>query len=134
MEAIYEAEFYHTGRGPVLKRVHWAYAGERLRAIDYRNGDSADPHHVRFIRPQVVAITPEEVINYATVPSFPPNVGRGALIDRGRSEWLQSFAQTHLAKCRHYSLLFYDQMFDVICEGVVCEPGEFKDEDGATTA
>jgi hypothetical protein len=36
------------------------------RAIDYSNPDDAanDIKHLRFVAPQVVMITPEEVINY----------------------------------------------------------------------
>ena len=67
-------------------------------------------------------VTPEEVIGdgaVALLARFRP----AAMFDLGRSAWLLSFAQQHLRECRHYQLLFYDDLFDVIAEGVEVAPG-----------
>ena len=60
--------------------------------------------------------TPEEVIGQP---------GDGGATDLGRSEWLQSFTQRHLGACRHFRLLFYDELLDVICESLEFADGVF---------
>ena len=52
-----------------------------------------------------------------------------ALFDLGRSDWLRSFAPQHLARCRHYRLVFYDELFDVICEDVECRDGGYQPDE-----
>src|SRR5215469_17621865 len=54
------------GRGPELRRVH--YAGIQLRALEYLNPDwssESDVKHLLFHRAQVSMFTPEEVHDYA---------------------------------------------------------------------
>jgi hypothetical protein len=126
---IHEDTFFHNGRGPSLERVHWAGAGQVLEAIDYSEPGTATPRHLRFIRPQVVAITAEEVIDYARVPHFSGQHGRAALFDLGSSEWVASFAPRHLGRCRHYQVFFYDELLDVICEGVEIHPGTYRERE-----
>ena len=131
MQPVHEERFYHEGRGPELRRAHWSAHGTSLRAIDYFNPDV--PHtpdhlsHVRFIRPQVVAITPEEVIDYRALGDGLVRYRPAALFDLGRSAWLESFNPHHLVRCRHYQLFFYDQLFDVICEGLECHAGGYTE-------
>ena len=128
MQPVGVDEFQHDGRGPELIRVHWDQSGSVLRAVDYRNPSDGQSRHVVFLRPQVVAIVPEEVINYdddalgASLAAFAP----AAAFDVGRSSWLESFAPRHLARCRHFQLMFYDQLFNVICEGLVFHTGDFQ--------
>ena len=127
---VYPDRFYHEGRGPELRRVYWDHGGIVLRAIDYYNPDAVhDPQHlshVRFVGPQVVMITPEEVIDYGTNGAALVDYRPAALFDLGRSPWLASFAQRHLAGCRHWQLYFYDQLVDVICERVECLDGAYR--------
>jgi len=130
MQPVCSSDFYHDGRGPELIHAHWTANGTVLAAIDYYNPDSGrgptDLRHVRFNRPQVVMITPEEVIDYQRFGLDDALAkSRAALWDLGRSEWLQSFAQRHLHQCRHFQLVFYDELIDVICEGIECVPGGF---------
>jgi hypothetical protein len=118
-------KFCFDGRGPSLVRAVWdPDYGTRLLAIEYLNpGDSErDLKHVRFFGVQVVMFTPEEVIGLAQMLDS-VRESHAAALDYGRSDWLRSFDQQHLAKCRHYKLLFYDDLLDVICERV-----EFFDE------
>lgn len=130
---MYADRFYHEGRGPELQRVHWDFGGIVLRAIDYYNPDAVhEPEHlshVSFVGPQVVMITPEEVINYTTTGAALVEYRPAALFDLGRSAWLTSFAPLHLARCRHWQLFFYDQLFDVICERVDCRDGAYRPDD-----
>ena len=123
--------FYHDGRGPSLHRVHWSREGHYLLAIDYSNHDDGfDQKHVKFVRPQVVMITPEEVINYGDgdLTGLLVRYRPAAMFDRGRSPWLESFSPRHLSQCRHFQLFFYDELFDVICEGVECVLGRYPGE------
>ena len=58
--------FFHQGRGPELQRIFWSKSATVIRAISYFNPDDihepASLKHIRFEKPQVVKITPEEVI------------------------------------------------------------------------
>ncbi len=114
-------QFYASGRGPSLHRVvsnrYGLLGGFEYHRID-DPPDAAHLRHVRILAPQVVMYTPEEVINYSTwAAGFRQHRGAGAL-DLGRSEWLRSFNPLHLAKCHHFQLLFYDELYDIICEGL----------------
>jgi len=43
------------------------------------------------------------------------------IIDSG---WLISFNPNHLAKCKHYQIMFYDEIYDIIYEKII--PGMGK--------
>lgn len=123
--------FYHEGRGPVLQRICWGSRGARaLRAIEYFCPDDvydeAHLRHVHFVRPQAFMFTPEEVIPYGSSRVADGSNHRpAAAFDLGRSEWLLSFSQRHLSRCRHFQLLFYDELLDVICEGLEFGSGPY---------
>jgi hypothetical protein len=130
MRPIHKEDFYHDGRGPELIRAIWSRRGTSLEALEYYNPE--DPYdeghlrHVKIVNPQVVMVTPEEVINYAT---FQPGPHEGAAaFDCGKSEWLQSFSPRHLAICRHYRLMFYDELYDIIAEGLEFRSGSYEEE------
>lgn len=111
-------------------QVIWSAKGDYLKAIEYFNPE--DPHdeahirHVRVICPQVVMSTPEEVINYAHFQPGPHD--RAAAFDCGRSAWLESFSPMHLWRCTHFRLMFYDELYDIIAEGLEFRMGRFKEE------
>jgi hypothetical protein len=124
IEPVHANHFYANGRGPELQRVHWADRGLTLVGIDYLNPDEGSIKHVRFHGLQVFMVTPEEVIGVDQFDSdaflrFP----RAAMFNHGRSEWLRSFSRDHLDACSHFQLLFYDELFDIICEAVECGVG-----------
>lgn len=131
-EPIHTDLFYHDGRGPELQRTFWSTRGAQLQAIEYFNPDDvydeASIKHVRFDGLQVVMITPEEVIDYGNLASHLEQ-SRAAMFDLDKSVWLQSFSQRHLSACRHFQLMFYDQLFDIICERVTCHSGTFTNTD-----
>ena len=123
---IHVAEFWHDGRGPELRRVLWGSSGASIRAIEYVNPDwtsDEDVRHLLLQGPQVVQITPEEVIGPGQLGTQYKDHRPAAMFDLGRSAWLRSFMPTHLSKCRHIQMLFYDELIDVICEGVICGVG-----------
>jgi hypothetical protein len=127
-QPVHVTAFYADGRGPELVKVHWGAGGRQLLAIDYHNPDdrydSDNLRYVSFVRPQVVMITPEEVIRYGGLVDLLVQHRPAAMFDLGADEWLESFSPRHLGSCRHYQLLFYDELFDVICEGVECRQRE----------
>ena len=123
--------FYADGRGPELARLFWKHRNNVLEGAEFMPPDAAssdDLHFVRFLRPQVVMITPEEVINYASMSSYLIKYRPAAMFDLGKSDWLKSFSPRHLEKCSHFQLLFYDELVDVIAEGVEFGKGNFKKE------
>lgn len=135
---IHVDRFLHDGRGPELQRAHWSKDETSLLAVDYFNPndsyDAAHLKHVRFVKPQVVMVTPEEVIGGDALGDLLVDYSPAAMFDRGRSAWLRSFSQQHLGKCRHYQLLFYDELFDVIAEDVEVMAGGFVGVSRMTTS
>ncbi len=111
----------------------WNASGTSVRAIEYFNPDwshaDSDLRHVRFVAPQVVQITPEEVIGPEQTGTRYIDHRRAAMFDLGRSGWLESFEQAHLENCRHIQMLFYDELIDIICEGVTCGVGPAEASD-----
>jgi hypothetical protein len=120
--------FYSDGRGPELARLCWGGRNNVLEAAEFMLPDaesSEDLRHVRFMRPQVVMITPEEVISYTNLDYIAQH-RPAAMFNLGKSDWLKSFAQRHLKKCRHYQLLFYDELLDIVTEDVEFGKGKFN--------
>ena len=74
--------------------------------------------HVKFIKPQVFMLTPEEVESYEA--EFNPWEGekKFALVHLGKSSWFRRFSPRHLANCSHFRCMFYDEFLDVICEKI----------------
>lgn len=130
--AINVNAFYADGRGPELQRVCWGPDGTVLQAIEYFNPDDAygddTLKHVRFVGMQVVQMTPEEVVDYTELGPRLSISRPAAMFDLGRSGWLKDFSQRHLESCRHFQLVFYDELLDVICEQITCHLGPFREE------
>ena len=131
MNPIHSESFYSDGRGPELAALRWGFRGRVLEAAEFMLPDASTPEdlrHVRFLRPQVVMITPEEVIDYRALS---PNLVKhrpAAMFDLGKSDWLRSFSQRHLEKCSHFQLYFYDELIDLIAEGAVFGKGPYQKE------
>ena len=124
---LFVDEFPRLGRGPTLSKVHWAYDGQVLRAVDYDANDEDDKRlrHVFFIGMQAVMITPEEVIGNTVFDSLWMENPHAAILCLGKSSWPQTFNQYHLNKCSHFQILFYDELFDVICEEIDVRAGSY---------
>lgn len=133
---LFSNSFFHEGRGPELQAVHWSHGGRVLAAIDYFNPDWAGPedlHHVRFQGVQIVMRTPHEVVGAGWLGACYASQRPAAMFDLGSSPWLLQFSTRHLADCRHVQLMFYDEVFDVICERVECFRGGYLKPGGTTT-
>ncbi|MFZ4736608.1 MAG: hypothetical protein ACOYM9_11720 [Bradymonadia bacterium] len=132
MKPIYVEEFFHDGRGPELQRIHWGPNGVGIRELAYFNPDDAHgPANLKRVivtKPQVVMITPEEVVDYGKVGGDALVRHRpAAMFDLGASDWLKSFSPRHLGACRHFRMFFYDELVDIIAEGVECRRASTED-------
>jgi hypothetical protein len=125
MEPVLADRFYHDGRGPALVRVHYSKTGSTIEAADYQNPDESKMRHLVFRASQVFMFTPEEVENYEADGVAWARTNRAAIVSLGRSPWLRSFAQTHLGRCNHYRVMFYDEYLDIVCEGIEANDGAY---------
>lgn len=126
VKSIHSDVFYNDGRGPTLVRVHRGINNVNTVAIDYRNPDEEKLRHLKFYGLQVEMITPEEVIGYKQLGDSLSKHHPASILDLGKSIWLKTFTDLHLEKCSHYQILFYDELFDVICEGIQAIEGGFE--------
>jgi len=125
LQPLYAESCWHDGRGPELAHIYHSDTGRGLQAIDYRNPDGT-PYCVIFKYVQVYMFTPEEVYGGDSYTTDRAVTGNAAIISFGRSDWLLSFAQYHLAKCKHFRIMFYDEYLDIICEDITVQPGKYS--------
>lgn len=124
MRPILEAEFHHDGRGPELQRVVWGPSSPL--AFEYFNPEDeytdANLRHLRLVQVEAFASAGEEV--HGGIVTTPGS--KAAIHDLGRSVWLQSFKPRHVARCSHFQIMFYDDIFDVICSEILPGFGAFS--------
>lgn len=119
---VLEQSFYHDGRGPELQRVIWAHNGIILIGFEYFNPDDVyEPEHLKHLKlvgVEAYSMASEEVHgNICAVPG-----SRAAIWLIEDSEWLSQFQQWHLTDCNHYQIMFYDEIYDVVCKEII--PGK----------
>lgn len=51
---------------------------------------------------------------------------KAAIFEVINSEWIKTFQQHHLSKCRHYQIIFYDEIYDVVCESIIAGHGRLN--------
>ena len=118
-------QFYHDGRGPELKRVIWKFCGQILAGFEYFNpDDSHDADHLRHLvldHPEAYSMASEEV--HGDIRANGDT--KAAIFQIENSPWQRSFQQRHLSKCHHFQIMFYDEIFDVICRSISSGSGAF---------
>ena len=128
-EPFLRDKIWAEGRGPELRRAYFRAGQFGLIALEYLNPDwssEADIKHLIFHRAQTHLYTPEEVYDVTRDEvRWGPPINQAAIVNLGKSEWLLSFSQQHLARCKHYRLVFYDGYLDVICENITAENGPY---------
>lgn len=123
---ILENEFYHDGRGPELQKVRWKLNGVVLVGFEYFNPDDEyipdNLKHVTLEGVEAYSMSSDEVHGniLATGDS------KAAIFEVIDSEWLASFNQAHLSECSHYQIMFYDEIYDVICKQVNVGTGQLN--------
>jgi len=119
---ILEQFFYRNGRGPELQRAVWSAAGITLLGFEYFNLDDVyQPEslkHLKLAGVEAYSMAGEEVHrNPCVVPG-----NRAAIWLLEESTWLSQFQQRHLVGCCHYQIMFYDEIYDIICKEII--PGQ----------
>ena len=51
---------------------------------------------------------------------------KAAIFEVIDSEWLKSYNPRHLRKCKHYQIMFYDEIYDIICEDIIAGKGKLN--------
>jgi hypothetical protein len=125
MEPVLGDRCYYDGRGPTLVKVYYSNTGSTIEAAEYLNPDESKLRHLVFRASQTFMFTPEEVENYERGGVDWAGTSRAAIVNLGRSPWLCSFAQTHLGRCNHYRVMFYDEYLDIVCEGIEANDGAY---------
>ncbi len=123
---VLENEFYHDGRGPALQNARWRGGGVMLAGFEYFNpGDAYNRENLKHLLlegVQAYSMATEEVHGniLATAES------KAAIFEIINSEWLASFNQAHLSECKHYQIMFYDEIYDVVCKNIKSGTGKLN--------
>ncbi len=121
---ILENEFYHDGRGPELQAVIWKNTGVIPEGFEYYNPNDEykidSLKHIKLIGVQAYSMASEEV--HGNI--FASGNSKAAILEIINSEWLNNFLPTHLSKCKHYQIMFYDEIYDLICENIIAGKGK----------
>jgi len=127
-EPILDDEFYHDGRGPELQRVVWKFRGQIMAGFEYFNPDDVyDDDHLRHLileKVEAYSMASEEVHRHICASGK----SRAARFRVPESSWKATFQQRHLGDCEHYQIMFYDEIFDVICRSVSAGKGKFPEK------
>ena len=119
---ILEADFHHDGRGPELQKVIWDYRGQILRGFEYFNPEDEytvdNLRHLVLDKVEVYSMAGEEVHKHIAANGKT----RAAIFQIVDSPWKASFQQRHIQDCEHFQIMFYDEIFDVICREIT--PGK----------
>ncbi len=123
---ILENEFYHDGRGPELQAVIWSMKGVILKGFEYYNPhdkyDDDNLRNISLLGVQVFSMTTDEV--HANI--LATGESRAAIFEVINSPWLKSYNQTHLNYCKHFQIMFYDEIYDVVCEKIIAGLGKLN--------
>ncbi len=134
--------FGFDGRGPEINRfIHdrdallaGAFPDRRpppghIIGVEYHDIEHPQLAWVVFKQAHVVQVVAEEVCSYwFTKLSAAPAKSDGIYVVED-SVWLHSFSQRHLSKCRHFVMMFYDDIIEIIAEELVFGRGAFRIED-----
>ena len=122
---VLEKHFYHDGRGPELQNVVWKEAGVIPVGFEYFNpndGSEEDIKHVVLSGVQAYSMAAEDV-HGNILASGDSNAAILEIVD---SEWLKKLLPSHLGKCKHYQIMFYDEIYDIICESIAAGKGRIN--------
>jgi len=123
---ILESHFYHDGRGPELQKVKWKSNGVVLAGFEYFNPDDEySPQNLRHLTLEGVeafSMSSEEV--HGNIHASGDS--NSAIFEVNDSKWFASFNQRHLEGCKHYQIMFYDEIYDVICRAIIPGRGQLN--------
>jgi len=126
IKPISEEYFYHDGRGPELQSVRWMRNGVVLLGFEYFNPDDAyvpeKLKHLMLENVEAFSMSSDEV-HGNIVANGDTNAAIHEILN---SDWLASFNQSHLSKCKHYQIMFYDEIYDIACESLIFGNGKIE--------
>ncbi len=120
-------EFYHDGRGPELRRTIWKENGIILVGFEYYNPDDIYDEeylkHIKLEKVEAYSMSSDEVHGniLATEKS------KAAIFKIQNSKWKKTFNPMHLEDCEHFQIMFYDEIYDVICKSITSGRGKLTD-------
>ncbi|MBU0913481.1 MAG: hypothetical protein KKF22_13180 [Gammaproteobacteria bacterium] len=131
IKPVLEGDFHHDGRGPELQRVVWKLNGVVLAGFEYFNPeDEYIPENLRHLILEGVeaySMASEEVhASIMASRASTSGASRGAVFEVINSSWLVSLDQTHISECKHYQIMFYDEIYDVVCKGITSGLGRIN--------
>ncbi len=114
----FENEFYRDGRGPELNKVVWIREGVILKGFEFFNPDDEysekNIKHILLNKVEAFSMAGEEV--HGNI--FATGKSTAAIFKIEGSDWLKQFNQSHLDNCSHYQIMFYDEIYDIICKSI----------------
>ena len=117
--SILDTHFYHDGRGPELQKVIWGNKGVTLVGFEFYNPDDIyeekNIKNIELVKVEVFALASEEV--HGNILAIAES--QAAIFEVLDSNWIKTFQPRHLSKCKHFQIMFYDEIYDVICEDIV---------------
>ena len=117
---VFDKEFYHDGRGPILKKVIWGHNGVILKGFEFINPNEDILRHLLLKRIEAFSFAGEEV--HVNILASVQN--NAAIFKIENSNWKKSFNQRYLSNCNHFQIVFYDEIYDVICENIIFGLGQ----------
>ena len=125
---LFEDSFYHDGRGPELQKVIWLNEGKDLKGFEYFNPDDKytdeNLRHLILEKVEAFSMAGEEVHGDIVISGK----SKAAIFKIEDSLWLKQFNPTHLADCAHYQIVFYDEIYDVICRDIKLGKGKITND------
>lgn len=123
---VLEKDFYHDGRGPELQNVVWKNTGVIPIGFEYFNPDDGyeeeNLKHIILSGVQAYSMATEEVHGNILASGD----SDAAILEVINSDWLNSLLSIHLEKCKHYQIMFYDEIYDIVCESIVSGKGRIN--------
>jgi hypothetical protein len=123
---LLEESFHHDGRGPELQKVIYHNKGMFPKGFEYFNPE--DEHidvnlkHVELLGVEAISMAGEEV---HPAPYYCKG-SKAAIFRIENSLWKKVFQQIHLQNCNHFQIMFYDEIFDVICKDIKAGKGKLS--------
>ena len=131
IEPILENEFHHDGRGPELQRVVWTHEGVILKGFEYYNPEDvyeeANIKNITFEKVEAISMASEEV-HGSIVANGKDKAAIHKILD---SKWKRQFNSQHISDCEHYQIMFYDEIYDVICKSITAGLGHIVPSNNA---
>ena len=97
-----------------------------LRGFEYFNPDDVCEEdslkHIKLIGVEAFSMSSEEVHGKILATGK----CKAAILEVEASKWLASFDPRHLAGCKHYQIMFYDEIYDVVCKKIEAGKGKLN--------